>query len=296
MIDTQKLRQRILDLAIRGKLVPQDPNDEPASVLLEKIREEKERLIAEGKIKRPKAKKTSDKSHYEDFVPPFEIPDSWEWATLEDICELLSGRDLEINQCNSENKGIPYLIGASNIVDGKFKFIRWTDSPQVISTTGDVLISCKGTIGELLINDYGDIHIARQFMAVRSYRHLIDYNFLLVAIEWSLDSIKEQANGIIPGISRPVLLELNLPIPPFTEQKRIVNEVRLYSDYLKSVSDNIDSLKASILKIKSTILDLAMQGKLVEQDLSDEPAAEMLRRINPKAKIITDNPHYLGAN
>lgn len=81
-MDTQKLRQRILDLAIRGKLVPQDPNDEPASVLLEKIRAEKERLIKEGKIKKPKTKKTSDKSHYEAFTPPFQIPDSWEWVSV----------------------------------------------------------------------------------------------------------------------------------------------------------------------------------------------------------------------
>lgn len=83
MIDTQKLRQRILDLAIHGKLVPQDPNDEPASVLLDRIRAEKERLIAEGKIKRPKAKKTtSDTPHYHDFTPPFAIPSSWQWVRL----------------------------------------------------------------------------------------------------------------------------------------------------------------------------------------------------------------------
>ena len=81
-MDTQKLRQRILDLAIRGKLVPQDPNDEPASVLLDRIRAEKERLIAEGKIKRPKAKKSTDKSHYQQFTPPFSIPESWEWVRL----------------------------------------------------------------------------------------------------------------------------------------------------------------------------------------------------------------------
>ena len=85
-MDTKKLRQKILDLAIRGKLVPQDPNDEPASLLLERIRAEKERLIAEGKIKRPKkSKATSRESHYQNFTPPFEIPDSWEWVKLDEI-------------------------------------------------------------------------------------------------------------------------------------------------------------------------------------------------------------------
>ena len=89
MIDTKKLRQKILDLAIRGKLVPQDPNDEPASVLLERIRAEKERLIAEGKIKRPKKSKASSAaSHYQQFVPPFPIPDSWEWCKLSDCCHI----------------------------------------------------------------------------------------------------------------------------------------------------------------------------------------------------------------
>lgn len=90
-MDTQKLRQRILDLAIRGKLVPQDPNDEPASVLLDRIRAEKERLIAEGKIKRPKAKKSTDKSHYQNFTPPFDIPASWQWVRLEEIAKIGTG-------------------------------------------------------------------------------------------------------------------------------------------------------------------------------------------------------------
>ena len=106
-MDTQKLRQRILDLAIRGKLLPQDPNDEPASVLLDRIRAEKERLIAEGKLKRPKAKKSTDKSHYQQFTPPFDIPESWEWVRLEDISYAVLGKMLD----KSKNKGVnhPYL-------------------------------------------------------------------------------------------------------------------------------------------------------------------------------------------
>ena len=91
-MDTKKLRQKILDLAIRGKLVPQDPKDEPASLLLERIRAEKERLIAEGKIKRPKkSKATSRESHYQQFEPPFLIPDSWEWVPVAEIGEIVTG-------------------------------------------------------------------------------------------------------------------------------------------------------------------------------------------------------------
>ena len=88
-MDTKKLRQKILDLAIRGKLVPQDPNDEPASVLLERIRAEKEQLIKEGKIKRSKKSAATDKSHYENVS--FEIPESWAWVTLSEVCEVARG-------------------------------------------------------------------------------------------------------------------------------------------------------------------------------------------------------------
>jgi type I restriction enzyme S subunit len=106
-MDTKKLRQKILDLAIRGKLVPQDPNDEPASVLLDRIRAEKERLIAEGKIKRSKKSKTSDASHYQNFEPPFEIPDSWEWVRLDDIAYVAAGSTPE--KSAFESTDVPYI-------------------------------------------------------------------------------------------------------------------------------------------------------------------------------------------
>ena len=89
-MDTQKLRQRILDLAIRGKLVPQDPNDEPASVLLDRIRAEKERLKTQGTLNRPKAKKSTDKSHYQQFTPPFEIPKSWQWVNITEVTSKIT--------------------------------------------------------------------------------------------------------------------------------------------------------------------------------------------------------------
>ena len=108
-MDTKKLRQKILDLAIRGKLVPQDPNDEPASVLLERIRAEKERLIAEGKIKRPKKSKASSAaSHYQNFTPPFDIPESWEWVRLEEITSKI-GSGSTPKGSNYSIDGIPFF-------------------------------------------------------------------------------------------------------------------------------------------------------------------------------------------
>ena len=111
-MDTKKLRQKILDLAIHGKLVPQDPNDEPASVLLERIRAEKERLVKEGKIKKSKASKTSDTPHYEnrqvsEANVPFEVPGSWEWTTLGHIAYVASGSTPSKDSFVAN--GIPYI-------------------------------------------------------------------------------------------------------------------------------------------------------------------------------------------
>ena len=120
--------------------------------------------------------------------------------------------------------GIPYLIGASNIINGEIRCIRWTEYPQVVSQVGDILVSCKGTIGEIVENKVGDIHIARQFMAVRPSDCL--YNrFLSLFLNNAVVQIKKQARGVIPGISREDLLNLSVPLPPLAEQQRIVEAI-----------------------------------------------------------------------
>lgn len=168
----EQLRKSILQLAIQGKLVPQDPNDEPASVLLERIRAEKQRLIKEGKIKKDKNDsvifKGDDNRHYEkvgsevkDITDdlPFEIPNNWVWCRLNDIIILISGTDLSPDKYNSNNKGIPYITGASNFINSILNINRWTEHPTTISDKGDLLITCKGTIGEMAYNNVGVIHI-----------------------------------------------------------------------------------------------------------------------------------------
>ena len=287
-MDTKKLRQKILDLAIRGKLVPQDPNDEPASVLLERIRAEKEQLIKEGKIKRSKKSAATDKSHYENV--PFEIPKSWVLSDFSELVTLLSGRDLESNDCNSNREGIPYLIGASNIVDGKINITRWTTRPLVISKRGDILISCKGTIGEVVTNVIGEIHIARQFMAIQTLP-MVYADYIELYIKSIVNNIKRNARGVIPGISREDILQREIALPPLEEQKRIVIEVEKWLDYIADIEAEKDELESHIKKTKSKILDLAISGKLVPQDPNDEPAIELLKRINPGFKPC-DNSHY----
>ena len=228
------------------------------------------------------------KSHYENV--PFEIPKSWVLSDFSELVTLLSGRDLESNDCNSNREGIPYLIGASNIVDGKINITRWTTRPLVISKRGDILISCKGTIGEVVTNVIGEIHIARQFMAIQTLP-MVYADYIELYIKSIVNNIKRNARGVIPGISREDILQREIALPPLEEQKRIVIEVEKWLDYIADIEAEKDELESHIKKTKSKILDLAISGKLVPQDPNDEPAIELLKRINPGFKPC-DNSHY----
>ena len=290
-MDTKKLRQKILDLAIHGKLVPQDPNDEPASVLLERIRAEKERLIKEGKIKKSKTSKTSDTPHYEKVA--FEVPSSWEWTTLENILELVSGQDFPPEKYNANVSGIPYIIGASNIDNEQLVINRWTEYPSVYSYLNDLLVVCKGAgIGKMAINNIGTVHIARQIQAVRVYTNYINIRYIKAVIKNNIENIISKANGLIPGLKRELLLSLQIPLPPFSEQQRIVAEIEKCFALIDIIENGKADLQTTIKQAKNKILDLAIHGKLVSQDPNDEPASELLKRINPNAEITCDNGQY----
>ena len=291
-MDTKKLRQKILDLAIRGKLVPQDPNDEPASVLLERIKAEKERLIKEGKIKRSKkTAKTSDTPHYENV--PFEVPDNWIWTTVEEILELVSGQDFPPEKYNNNVSGVPYIIGASNIENEQLVINRWTEFPSVFSYINDLLVVCKGAgVGKMAVNNIGTAHIARQIQAVRAYTNYINIKYIKAVVKHNIEDIISKANGLIPGLKRELLLSLQIPLPPFSEQQRIIIEIEHLFTLIDKVEENKYDLQAIIRQVKNKILDLAIHGKLVPQDPNDEPASELIKRINPKAEITCDNAHY----
>ena len=230
------VKSKILDLAIRGKLVPQNPDDEPASVLLERIRAEKEELIKAGKIKRDKKESTifkgDDNSYYED------LPEMWELVNFKDCATLISGRDLNKNEYNAESIGIPYITGASNFINGNILINRWTTAPKTISEVNDILITCKGTVGELAINKYDNIHIARQIMAIRVYKN-INLEYIKFFLESIVMEIKKTANGLIPGISRDDMLSLNIPLPPLTEQKRIVKAIETIFATLDDIATQV---------------------------------------------------------
>ena len=231
----QLAKFKILDLAIRGKLVPQDPNDEPASVLLECIRAEKEDLIKQGKIKRDKKESVifrgEDNSYYEkigqetrciDDELPFEIPSNWSFVRLKEYWTLISGRDLSPSEYNSNRDGVPYITGASNFSIGNVEIVRWTPVPQVITKYGDLLFTCKGTVGEMAMNSFGPAHIARQVMAIRNTCSF-NMKYLQLCLNYYIDNIRTSAKGLIPGISREDILNLIIPFPPLAEQQGIVN-------------------------------------------------------------------------
>ncbi len=228
------LKKSILQQAIMGKLVPQDDKDEPASVLLERIRAEKEALIKAGKLKKDKHESIiyrRDNSHYEkldgverriDDEIPFDIPDSWEWVRLGSLFVLLSGTDFKPEQYNDRGDGLPYITGASNFGNHGVIINRWTEFPQVIAERGDVLLVCKGSgYGRTMICNIASAHIARQIMAFKLMKS-INMNYLICFLEANYDVLKSRGQGVIPGIDRRSVLSLLFPLPPLAEQGRII--------------------------------------------------------------------------
>ena len=230
------LKKSILQQAVMGKLVPQDPNDEPASVLLERIRAEKEALIKAGKLKKDKHESIiyrRDNSHYEkldsverciDDEIPFEIPTSWEWVRFGNIINLQSGQDLTPDKYNDKRKGIPYITGASNIEDATVLINRWTEHGRAFAYRGDLLLTCKGTVGTMAFLSEDRVHIARQIMSIHPYDG-IDAKYARIVLETLVEGLKAAAKSMIPGISREDVLKALFPLPPLNEQRRIAEMI-----------------------------------------------------------------------
>jgi len=165
---------------------------------------------------------------------PFEIPENWEWVRLSSIITLLSGQDFPPSQYNSCGNGIPYLTGASNLENGNVIINRWTPSPRCIAKRNDLLLVCKGAgVGKMAFLSEDVAHIARQLMAIRT----TSFNLLYVKLflDASLSSLRENMQGVIPGISRETVLTLLLPLPPTNEQQRIVLRVDEISKALEAL-------------------------------------------------------------
>ena len=295
-MDTKALRQKILDLAIHGKLVPQDPNDEPASVLLERIKAEKERLIKEGKIKRSKkSAKSSNTPHY-----PYLLPNGWEWCNLEDIvCELKYGtseKSLSVGKIavlrmgNITNVGtIDYsnLVYSSNNEDIKLYSLEKDD--LLFNRTNS-----SEWVGKTAIYKKEQPAIYAGYL-IRIRPILIFSDYLNTVMNssyyrnWCYNVKTDAVNQ--SNINAQKLSQLMIPIPPLKEQERIVVEVAKWISLIDTIKNSKEDLQTTIKQAKSKILNLAIHGKLVPQDPNDEPAIELLKRINPDFTPC-DNGHY----
>ena len=286
-MDTKALRQKILDLAIRGKLVPQDPNDEPASVLLERIRAEKQQMVKDGKLKPKDIKNDTiifvgeDNLHYEKFQNgsvkciedeiPFEVPEGWEWCRLTEITfEIFAGGDKPENYSKTQTDefSIPiFANGAEN--DGLYGF---TNKARVNKSA--ITVSARGTIGFCCIRHMPFVPIVRLITIVPAEGINIEYLRIV------FQALIETGEGSsIPQLTVPGIKPKLIPIPPYSEQTRISNKLIETEKIVSAVELNQESVVNYIKLAKAKILDLAIRGQLVPQDPNDEPALVLLERI-----------------
>ena len=280
-MDTKKLRQKILDLAIHGKLVPQDPNDEPASVLLERIRAEKEKLIKEGKIKAPmKSKSTGDTSHYPKDVP-FEVPEGWVWSTLGEYFNLQAGKFISADDIHEESSHYPYRCFGGNGIRGYVATFNRTGDYPIIGRQGALCGNINYASGEFYATEHA--------VVVESFggTNTLWARYLLEQL-----NLNQYATATAqPGLSVKTINEVAIPIPPIGEQQRIAEAINRCIDIINYIRLSSEELQAKVHQAKSHILNLAIHGKLVSQDPSEEPAIELLKRINPAFQP-SHNLHY----
>ncbi|MEK3592635.1 restriction endonuclease subunit S [Lactobacillus crispatus] len=280
--DAQALREKILDLAMRGKLVSQDPNDEPASVLLEKIKAEKEQLIKEKKIK-----KSKPLAPISDNEKPFDIPDSWEWVRLGDVADKITDGTHNPPPNSYEGKQV---ISAINIKKGKIDFSlsdRFVSENQFLKEDkrthirkGDVLLTIVGSLGNAAVVDTDKLFTAQRSVAVIGSKIESYFLYYVLTSMMFKTQIFANAKGTTQrGIYLKKLTGLKLPLPPLLEQSRIAAKIAQLFALLRKVESSTQQYAKLQTLLKSKVLDLAMRGKLVEQDPHDEPASVLLEKI-----------------
>ena len=308
----QQLKNSILQMAVQGKLVPQDPNDEPASVLLERIRKEKEQLIKDGKIKKNKKEsyifRGADNLHYEQIGKevrciedelPFEIPENWRWSKLGTCLDV---RDGTHDTPRYAFEGIP-LVTSKNLSNGQVDFssaklISKEDSRAINLRSkvdsGDILYAMIGSIGNPVLyqgtDDFSIKNIALFKCIPDGMNMEYVYHFLVLMQE---DMKKSASGGVQAFVSLKYLRNYLIPIPPINEQEWIVNKLKELEpliDKYKHAEEKLYELNSNIKEqLKKSILQYAIEGKLVPQDPNDEPASVLLDRIRKeKQKLIAE--------
>ena len=285
--DAQALREKILDLAMRGKLVPQDSNDKPASVLLKKIKAEKEQLIKEKKIKKSKSL-----APITDDEKPFDIPDSWEWVRFGDVGLLKNGKTPKKEDISSDNiypyfkvkdmnNNNLYMENAKNWVGEKYSRQVMPKNTIIFPKNGGAILTAKKRI--LTQDSLVDLNTGGLIPYNDLNHKFIFYLFLSLDIK---DFVKGSA---VPTINSKKLKETLVPLPPLEEQSRIAAKIAQLFALLRKVESSTQQYAKLQTLMKSKVLDLAMRGKLVEQDPHDEPASVLLEKIKAeKRKMIKE--------
>ena len=299
-MDTKALRQKILDLAVRGKLVPQNPDDEPARVLLERIRAEKKQMVKDGRLKAKDIKNDSviyfkeDNLPYEKFSDgtekciedeiPFELPDGWEWARLGNIFSHNTGKAMK--KINTDGIKMTYIT-TSNLYWNRFeldtlKEMYFSDAEIEKCTVhkGDLLVCEGGDIGRSAIWNYDeDIRIQNHIHRLRVFINLSVEFYYYIFLYYKLsDRISGKGIGI-QGLSSNQLHNITVPVPPLEEQKRIADKINELMGLVDVIEQNKTDLQTAVKLAKEKILDLAIRGQLVPQNPDDEPASVLLERI-----------------
>ena len=282
-MDTQKLKDKILQLAIKGKLVEQDPNHEPASELLKKIEAEKKKLYKEGKIRKPK-KLTPIKEEEK----PFDIPESWEWGRLGEIINEIYGGGTPSKSNGSYWNGEINWASVKDISESDMYLETTKDfitveglknSSSKIVNKNDFIISTRMGVGRIVISKI-DVAINQDLKGIK-----LTSNFNKKLFYYFYKNLKIVGTGTtVKGIRQEELLSLYIPIMSVQEQKRIVEKI----DELFKLIENLDSDKEKLLETiditRNKVLQDAIQGKLVDQDPNDEPASELLKKIEAEKK------------
>ena len=246
-----KLRELILQMAVQGRLIASTEADASSCVLLREVRSIKADLVLDKKL--PREKPFPEVLKKEILV---DSPPHWEWARFGELWQLLSGRDLEPSQYNDSNNGIPYITGASNLENGVINVNRWTPEPVVVSITGDLLVTCKGTIGKTAFNTLGEVHIARQIMAIRNFSEKLNTGFLKIWLDGFVSQLVEKSKSMIPGFSRDDLVLAPFPVIPIEEQSRIVTKV----NELMALCDKLEAQQLARRKLQNNLRQSTLQA------------------------------------
>ena len=277
--DAQALRERILDLAMRGKLVPQDPNDEPASVLLEKIKAEKEELVKEKKIKKSKPLPAIT-----DDEKPFNIPDSWEWVRFSELFNIEGGsQPPKSTFSDTGGKGKIRLFQIRDYGENPVPVYIPIDKAKKISQIGDILLARYGaSLGKVFFAEYGayNVALAKVLFNFKSEDFILKkYLFYYFKSELYQNFVRSNSRSAQAGFNKSDLNRLVFPVPPISEQKRIAAKIAQLFALLRKVESSTQQYAKLQTLLKSKVLNLAMRGKLVKQDPNDEPASVLLEKI-----------------